>query len=145
MDTQTHLKQPWDIFFSGHLCAINTHFLKFLFSNYGQIPWIKFQHYCTAFHLSCLVLEWCSAEIKLQKSEIKKSFLDFKICSVILKSGIVQKVYPLEKEQTSHCSLFIPLCLQNSLPFTLTNRRINESFFWHSGYYFYIAIKRKCE
>lgn len=47
----------------------------------GQIPWIKFQHYHTAFHLSGLVLEWCNTEIKLQKSEIKKFFIHFKSCS----------------------------------------------------------------
>lgn len=33
-------------------------------------------------------------------------------------------------------SLFVPPCLQNSPPFTLINRTINESFFWQPGYYF---------
>lgn len=31
---------------------------SFLFLKCGLIPWIKFQHYHTTFHLSCVVLQW---------------------------------------------------------------------------------------
>lgn len=93
-----------------HLCATNTQFLYFCVCVCCQIPWIKFQHYHTAFHLSCLVLEWCNTEIKLQKSEIKIFSSILRAAQSHLKLGIMQKVYTLEKEQTFHCSLFIPLC-----------------------------------